>query len=138
MAILSNGSGNIKGLKLYKNNTNNNHWIKIRARGLKNNTDGYHTKFIFRDSVTHEILATRYLGNYNQADARFIAYAGLGNSTSINLTVEFPHGGPTFHYLNLPVDKEMVVFRDGCLLTDWSPGQGWPTVSTGQSCTLPN
>lgn len=138
VAILSNGSGNIKGLKLYKNNTNDNHWLKIRARGLGKNTDGYHTKFIVRDSSNDSILATRYLGNFNQADARFIAYAGLGNTTSVDLTVEFPHGGPTHHYSDLPVDMEMVAYRDGCLMVDWQPGQGWPLKSDNIQCRMPD
>jgi hypothetical protein len=138
IAILSNGSGNIKGLKLYKNNTNDNHWIKIRARGFKKNTDGYHTKFIFRNPNTQQILATRYLGNFNQADARFIAYAGLGDVKSVNLTVSFPHDGPTYHYSNLQVNKEMIAFRDGCLLTNWTPGKGWPTKSDYKQCKMPD
>jgi hypothetical protein len=138
VAILSKGSDHIEGLKLYQNNANNNHWLKIRARGLNNNTDGYHTKFIFRDSTTSKIIATRYLGNFNQADARFIAYAGLGTVSSIDLTVEFPHNGPQYHYSNIDVDNELVVFRDGCLMQNWQPGIGWPTTSVGQACTNPN
>jgi hypothetical protein len=138
IAILSKGSGDIEGLRLYQNNANDNHWLKIRARGLNNNTDGYHTKFVFRDSTNQQIVATRYLGNYNQADARFIAYAGLGTVTSVDLTVEFPHQGPQYHYANIDVDKELIVFRDGCLIQNWQPGQGWPMTSAGQACTKPN
>ncbi len=138
MAILSNGSGDIKGLKLYKNDANDNHWMKIRARGLNNNTDGYHTKFVFKNSANQQIITTRYLGNFNQADARFIAYAGLGAVTSVDLTVEFPHNGPQYQYSNLDVDKELIVFRDGCLIKNWQPGQGWPTTSAEQACTRPD
>lgn len=137
MSILSDGSGNINGLKLYKNNANDNHWIKIRARGLNNNTDGYHTKFIFKNPTNQQIIATRYLGNYNQADARFIAHAGLGTATLVDLEVEYPHGGPVYNYSDIPVDGELVVLRDGCLLTNWTPGQGWPISSDNEQCQKP-
>ncbi|MBA6265142.1 VCBS repeat-containing protein [Colwellia sp. Bg11-12] len=138
VAILSDGIGDVEGLRLYKNNANENHWLKIRARGLNKNTDGYHTKFIIKESQTKQILATRYHGNYNVTDARFIAHAGLGNASSVDLVIEFPHGGPVFQYLNIAVDQELVVFRDGCLLQNWLPGQGWPTDSDNQRCKKPD
>jgi hypothetical protein len=138
MSILSKGSGNINGLKLYKNNANSNHWIKIRARGLKNNTDGYHTKFTFKNPTNQKIIATRYLGNYSQADARFIAHAGLGTATLVDLEVEFPHAGPVYNYSDISVDEELVVLRDGCLLTNWTPGQGWPISSDNEQCQKPD
>jgi len=138
VAILSNGVSNVKGLRLYKNNTNKNHWLKLRARGLNKNTDGYHTKFVIKDSASKQILATRYLGNYNLTDARFIAHAGLGDTTLVDLTVEFPHDGPVYHYSNLPVDMEVVIFRDGCLLKNWTPGKGWPITSNNEQCRIPD
>jgi hypothetical protein len=138
VAILSNGIGDVEGLRLYKNNTNKNHWLKLRARGLNKNTDGYHTKFIIKDSASKQILATRYLGNYNLTDTRFIAHAGLGDATLIDLVVEFPHDGPVYHYSNLTVDTELIVFRDGCLLTNWQPGKGWPITSNNQQCRIPD
>lgn len=138
IAILSNGIGDVKGLRLYKNNTNENHWLKLRARGVNQNTDGYHTKFIIKDSVSKQILATRYLGNYNLTDARFIAHSGLGDATLIDLVVEFPHNGPVYNYSKLSVNMELVAFRDGCLLKAWSPGKGWPTESNRQQCTMPD
>ena len=138
MAILSDGSDNINGLKLYKNNANKNHWLKIRARGLGNNTDGYHTKFIFKDPTNQQIIATRYLGNFNQADARFIAHVGLGETSLVDLVVEYPHDGPVYHYSNIAVDSELIVFRDGCLLTNWAPGQQWPMTSNNEQCQIPD
>ena len=138
VAILSNGVKQVKGLRLYKNKTNRNHWLKIRARGLNNNTDGYHTKFTLFKSETDEILGSRYLGNFNTADARFIAHFGLADITNVDLQVEYPHGGPIYQYKNLSVNKEFIAFRDGCLMTDWQAGSGWPLNSNGQNCRTPD
>jgi len=138
VAILSKGIGDVEGLRLYKNNANKNHWLKLRARGLNKNTDGYHTKFVIKNSASQQILATRYLGNYNLTDARFIAHAGLGDTTLVDLVVEFPHGGPVYYYSNLSVDMELIVYRDGCLLKNWTPGKGWPVTSSNQQCKMPD
>ncbi len=111
---------------LWRNVTaNDNHWMQVRVRGDAHNSDavGADVRWLVPDNgslIAHEVV------QIGDRHPRRVLHGGLGRHQRVDLEVRYPHGGRQWRFDGLAVDQAVIVFPDGCLLTGWQPGKGWP------------
>ncbi len=123
---------------VWRNTTSSdNHWMQVRVRGQDKNTDGLGTCLRWYAPGTDMLLA-HYHVNSNHSHAQKHPHAGLGSQTQVDLEVRFPHDGPTYAYQGLATNQEVIVYPNGCLIANWTPGSGWPlTPPPSNACIQP-
>ncbi len=111
---------------LWRNVTaKDNHWMQVRVRGGAHNSDavGADVRWLSRDDgalVAHDVV------QIGDRHPRRVLHGGLGRHQRVDLEVRYPHGGKSWRFDDLAADQAVIVFPDGCLLTGWRPGKGWP------------
>lgn len=126
-------------VKVWTNTTTvSNNWFRFKFRGAGNNTDGLHTRVVIKEAGTNNIITSFQSGFFGQGQETYMQpHVGLGNNATVDVEITWPHGGQTHFYPSISTDKDLIAFRDGCLIENWTPGTGWPLTSVGQTCTNP-
>jgi hypothetical protein len=120
-------SPNHASIALFRNvtNTGGNAWMRVRVRGLGVNTDGLGARLVFRDSSTQQIITSYQVGVFAIGYQNLITHAGLGKRSQVDLEVQYAHGvRHTYH--NLSTNRDVVVFHDGSIISDYHPGDVIP------------
>jgi hypothetical protein len=114
-------------IALFRNvtNTGGNAWMRVHVRGLGVNTDGLHTRLVFKDSVTQQIITSYQVGAFTMGYQNLIPHAGLGKRAIVDLEVHFAHG-VSYTYQGIATNRDVVVFHDGSILDDYHPGDVIP------------
>lgn len=111
---------------LWRNVTDNgNHWMQVRLRGGPHNSDAVGADVRWRAPGTRTQIAHDVV-QIGDRHPRRVLHAGLGRHQRADLEVRYPHDGKHWRFADLDVDQAVIVFPDGCLLTGWQPGKGWP------------
>lgn len=108
----------------------NGHWMKVRVRGEGLNSDGVGADVRWYRRGT-SMLASHMSVRTSPQHPQTWLHTGLGANTRIDLEVQWPNGGPTYRYNDLPVNQEVIVYPNGCLVQDWQPGNGWSLSAPG-------
>lgn len=111
-------------ISVWKNWTNlgNNRWLRIRAKGYGANTDGLHTRIVIRNPNTGSIVTSYQVGDFSDGHQNMLVHAGVGELTTVDLEVHFPHGGPSYTYQDVTTNQDVLVDYDGDILLDYRPG----------------
>src|SRR5690606_23739101 len=114
-------------LGLWRNttNTDGNRWMKVRVRGGGGNSDGVGASVRWYRPGTSQLVAHMPVLVGEQHPQTHL-HAGLGSHATVDLEVRFPNGGPTHRFTNVASNQEVIVYRNGCTLNNWRPGNGWP------------
>lgn len=118
---------------IYRNTMNTgNNWFKVKVIGEQENTDGMQTRLTwFEPNTTNIITSTQVYSS--AAHNNLNPHVGLGSHTTVDLQVVHPHNGGTYLYEDLPVNQEVIVYFNGAITQNWTPGSGWsitpPVVS---------
>ncbi|WP_202840255.1 FG-GAP repeat domain-containing protein [Luteimonas saliphila] len=114
-------------LGLWRNttNTDGNRWMKVRVRGTAGNSDGVGASVRWYRPGTSQLVAHMPVLVGEQHPQTHL-HTGLGNNATVDLEVRFPNGGPTHRFANVASNQEVIVYRNGCKLDNWRPGNGWP------------
>ncbi|HRN62261.1 MAG TPA: VCBS repeat-containing protein [Luteimonas sp.] len=116
------------GLWRNTTNTDGNRWMKVRVRGGGGNSDGVGASVRwYRPGTTQLVAHMPVLAGEQHPQTHL--HTGLGNQATVDVEVRFPNGGPTHRFANVASNQEIIVYRDGCMLTNWRPGSGWPLTS---------
>jgi len=116
------------GLWRNTTNTDTNRWMKVRVRGGGGNSDGVGASVRWYRPGTSQLVAHMPVLTGEQHPLTHL-HTGLGTNATVDLEVRFPNGGPTYRYANVASNQEVIVYRDGCLQTNWRPGSGWPLTA---------
>lgn len=116
------------GLWRNTTNTDGNRWMKVRVRGGGGNSDGVGASVRWYRPGTSQLVAHMPVLVGEQHPQTHL-HTGLGTNQTVDLEVRFPNGGPTYRYANVASNQEVIVYRDGCLQTNWRPGSGWPLTA---------
>ena len=111
---------------LWRNTTNidTNRWMKVRVRGGGGNSDGIGASVRWYRPGTNQLVAHMPVLTGEQHPLTHL-HTGLGTNTTVDLEVRFPNGGPVHRFNNLASNQEVIVYRNGCLQSNWRPGSGW-------------
>lgn len=101
------------------------HWMKVRVRGGGGNSDGIGASVRWYRPGTNRLVAHMPVLVGEQHPQTHL-HTGLGGSQVVDLEVRFPNGGPAHRFPNVASNQEVIVYRNGCMLTGWRPGNGWP------------
>ncbi|MFZ7096216.1 FG-GAP repeat domain-containing protein [Luteimonas dalianensis] len=114
-------------LGLWRNSTDTGgwHWMKVRVRGGGGNSDGVGASVRWYRPGTGTLVAHMPVLVGEQHPQTHL-HTGLGGHQLVDLEVRFPNGGPVHRFPNVASDQEVIVYRNGCMLTGWRPGNGWP------------
>lgn len=129
-------------LGLWRNTTNTegNRWMKVRVRGGGGNSDGVGASVRWYRAGTSQLVAHMpvLVGEQNPQTH---LHTGLGSHATVDVEVRFPSGGPTHRFSNVASNQEIIVYRNGCKLEQWRPGNGWaleaPTNCASPTSTAP-
>ncbi len=105
--------------------TNGNHWMKVRVRGGGNNSDGVGASVRWYRAGSSQLLAHMPVLAGEQHPQTHL-HTGLGANATVDLEVRFPNNGPTHRFNGLNSNQEVIVYRNGCIIQAWQPGNGWP------------
>ncbi len=112
---------------LFKNTTaTDNHWLRVRARGFGENTDGLHTRITLLAPGTSTIIGHYQVGAFSVGYQNLVTHAGTGSAATVDLLIEYPHGGPAYMFENVASDQDVIVFYDGGIVEGYIPGQPIP------------
>lgn len=117
-------------LGLWRNTTDmqGNRWMKVRVRGASGNSDGVGASVRWYRPGTSQLIAHMPVLVGEQHPQTHL-HTGLGSNATADLEVRFPNGGPTRRFNGVASNQEVVVYANGCMLTRWSPGNGWPLTA---------
>ena len=117
-------------LGLWRNttNTDGNRWMKVRVRGTAGNSDGVGASVRWYRPGTSQLIAHMPVLAGEQHPQTHL-HTGLGSHATVDLEVRFPNGGPTHRFANVASNQELIVYRNGCKLDNWRPGNGWPLAA---------
>jgi hypothetical protein len=122
-------------MRLWRNDiSTNNNWLRIRAVGLGDNTDGLHTRIIIRNPANNAIVS-HYEVQHQQGNAGLIPHIGVGTLSAVNVEVIWPHSGGTQTHTNVAVDQDIIVYRTGEIDT-YTPGSAIPLTYTAAAPTV--
>lgn len=121
---------------LWRNNTDTegNRWMKVRVRGGGGNSDGVGASVRWFRPGTSQLVAHMPVLVGEQHPQTHL-HTGLGGNQTVDLEVRFPNGGPVRRFSNVASNQEVIVYRNGCMLTGWQPGNGWP-LDAPPNCTI--
>lgn len=126
-------------VKIWRNDSDTGNWLSFKLRGAGNNTDGLHTKITVKEPGTENIITSVQTGYYGQGQETYMyPHLGVGENSAVDIEISWPHSGETYVYSSVSTNRDLIAFRDGCLITDWAPGSGWPLDSAGQTCLQPD
>lgn len=114
--------------------TDGNRWMKVRVRGGGGNSDGVGASVRWYRPGTTQLLSHLHVAAAEQNPQTHL-HTGLGTLQTADLEVRFPNGGPVRRFPNVASNQEVIVYRNGCMLTAWQPGHGWP-LEAPQNCSL--
>lgn len=114
-------------LGLWRNNTDTRgrRWMKVRVRGGGGNSDGVGASVRWYQAGTNQLVSHMPVLVGEQHPQTHL-HTGLARHRMVDLEVRFPNDGPVHRFPGVASDQEVIVFRNGCLLTGWKPGIGWP------------
>jgi len=114
-------------LGIWRNTTSTTgtHWMKARVRGPGLNTDGIGADLKWYRPGTGQLVAHMSVQTSNQHPQTWV-HTGLGDNATVDLVVQFPNNGPTYHFDSIAADQEVILYSNGCLSQHWLPGNGWP------------
>jgi hypothetical protein len=112
---------------VWRNNTatGGKNWMKVRVRGPALNSDGIGATVRWFAAGTQNLIAHMEIQTGVMHPQTWL-HAGLGNATSVDVVVRYPHGGPTLSLRGLTVNQEIIVYPGGCVIQNWQPGSSWP------------
>lgn len=125
-------AGNL-GLWRNTTDTQGNRWMKVRVRGTSGNSDAVGASVRWYRPGTSQLVAHMPVLAGEQHPQTHL-HTGLGSNATVDLEVRFPNGGPTRRFRGLASNQEVIVYSNGCVLTLWRPGNGWPR-SAPANCT---
>lgn len=105
--------------------TRGNRWMKVRVRGGGGNSDGIGASVRWYRPGTRQLVSHMHVLTGEQHPQTHL-HTGLAGNQTVDLEVSFPNGGPVHRFANVASNQEVIVYRDGCMLTGWRPGNGWP------------
>lgn len=117
-------------LGLWRNTTDmqGNRWMKVRVRGAGSNSDGVGASVRWYQPGSGRLIAHMPVLAGEQHPQTHL-HTGLGGNATVDLEVRFPNGGPTRRFPGMASNQEVVVYANGCVLTSWRPGKGWPLAA---------
>ncbi len=116
------------GLWRNTTNTDGNRWMKVRVRGGGGNSDGVGASVRWYRAGTNQLVSHLHVAAGEQHPQTHL-HTGLGTNATVDLEVRFPNGGPTRRFNNVASNQEVIVYSNGCMLTNWLPGNGWPLTA---------
>ncbi len=124
-------SGNYRSsVGLFRNVSNiNNHWLRIRARGIGGNTDGLHTRLIIREPNSQNVITSYEVGIATVGSQNLLIHAGLGTHATVDVLAKFPHGGGEYLFEDVAADQDIIVFANGDIVTGYQPGTAVPMTA---------
>lgn len=123
-------SDNHASVGLFRNTLSTpNHWLRIRARGFGQNTDGLHTRITLLEPGTSNIISHYQVGAFTTGYQNLVTHAGVGTFEQVDLDIQYPHGGPKYTYENIAVDQDVIVFYNGEIIQGYTPGQAIPLTA---------
>ena len=109
--------------RIWLNNGNDNHYVRIKLIGTDTNTDAIGAKLLLYADTLHQIREIRAGESYGIGTS-LIRIFGLGTTSAVDsLVVIWPNGDRQTH-TTVPVDTTMSVVQDGCLKEIISLNQG--------------
>ena len=105
-------------------------WLRVRVRGTGENTDGLHTRLVFKEVGTGTIITSYQVGAFTVGYQNLIPHAGLGDNSIVDLEVHYPHGGPSYTFTNLSSNQDVVVYPSGNIIVDYTPGSVIPVSNS--------
>src|SRR3546814_433323 len=105
--------------------TEGNRWMKVRVRGGGGNSDGVGASVRWYRPGTSQLVSHLDVAVGEQHPQTHL-HTGLAGYQTVDLEVRFPNGGPVHRFPNVASNQEVIVYRNGCMLTGWRPGNGWP------------
>lgn len=123
------------GLWRNTTNTDGNRWMKVRVRGGGGNSDGVGASVRWYRPGTNQLVSHLHVAAGEQHPQTHL-HTGLGGNATVDLEVRFPNGGPTHRFNNVASNQEVIVYGNGCMLTNWLPGNGWP-LTAPVNCSSP-
>ena len=102
--------------------------MKVRVRGTAGNSDGVGASVRWYRPGTSQLIAHMPVLAGEQHPQTHL-HTGLGSHATVDLEVRFPNGGPTHRFANVASNQELIVYRNGCKLDNWRPGNGWPLAA---------
>lgn len=105
--------------------TEGNRWMKVRVRGGGGNSDGVGASVRWYRPGTSQLVSHLDVAVGEQHPQTHL-HTGLSGYQTVDLEVRFPNGGPVHRFPNVASNQEVIVYRNGCMLTGWRPGNGWP------------
>ena len=120
-------------IALFRNTTDigSNNWLRTRVDAGDGNTDGLHSRLVFKDVSSGAIVASYQVGAFTMGHQHLITHAGLGNRSTIDLEVHMPHGGSTYTFQDVSTDQDVLVKSDGTLIQGYTPGTPLVTAFAG-------
>lgn len=114
-------------LGLWRNatDTGGRRWMKVRVRGGDGNSDGVGASVRWYRAGTDELVSHMPVLVGEQHPQTHL-HTGLGELQAVDLEVRFPNNGPVHRFRNVASNQAVIVYPNGCLLTGWTPGNGWP------------
>lgn len=122
---------------LFRNTTgtDGNRWMKVRVRGGGGNSDGIGARVRWLRPGTEQLVSHMQVAAGEQ-NPQTQLHTGVGALQTVDMEVRFPNGGPVHRFSNVASNQEVIVYRNGCMLTGWRPGHGWP-LEAPANCALP-
>src|SRR3546814_598915 len=114
--------------------TEGNRWMKVRVRGGGGNSDGVGASVRWYRPGTSQLVSHLDVAVGEQHPQTHL-HTGLAGYQTVDLEVRFPNGGPVHRFPNVASNQEVIVYRNGCMLTGWRPGNGWP-LQPPTNCAL--
>ena len=124
------------GLWRNTTNTDGNRWMKVRVRGGGGNSDGVGASVRWYRPGTNQLVAHMPVLAGEQHPQTHL-HTGLGTNATVDLEVRFPNGGPTHRFNGLASNQQVIVYRNGCIQTNWQPGNGW-ALAPPSNCSFSN
>ncbi|MEO7200568.1 MAG: VCBS repeat-containing protein [Dokdonella sp.] len=110
-------------------------WMKARVRGPGTNVDGIGADLRWYRTGSTELVAHLQVQATDQ-HAQTWLHTGVGENQRVDLVVRMPGSRAEYRYNNLDSNQEVIVFANGCLMQNWTPGQGWP-MTAPSGCSAP-
>lgn len=125
------------GLWRNTTDTESNRWMKVRVRGGGGNSDGVGASVRWYRTGTSRLVSHLHVAAGEQHPQTHL-HTGLSGQQAVDLEVRFPNGGPVHRFPDVASNQEVIVYRNGCMLTGWRPGNGWPLQPPANCTSAPS